>query len=215
MKKTTILNSLVAVAAIALAPAAAQAAGDLGPMLKDGTFFTTPLSGLAPFRSERFAWVVKDKQMRFPQPGFALGAVKPGETLLLVADGKPSGLRVSLYNRGDDGAIDDAAFAARHATAVKATAELAGGEGEEFRRKTDPTKQDADVAGRRWKATGATYSLEWAVARKGTDLVPLAEYLRLDVLPAGAATPGAERRRRGAAPIRARTSRAARTAPWS
>ena len=190
MKKTAILNSLFAVAAIALAPAAAQAAGDLGPMLKDGTFFTTPLSGQASFRNERFAWVVKDKQMRFPTPGFTLGTVKPGETLLLVADGKPSGLRISLYNRGDDGAIDDAAFAARHATAVKSIAELAGGEGEEFRRKTDPTKQDADVAGRRWKATGATYSLEWAVARKGTDLVPLAEYLRLDVLPAGASTGG-------------------------
>ena len=188
--KKTFLNSLFAVAAIALAPAAAQAAGDLGPALKDGTFFTTPLSGQASFRNERFAWVVKDKQMRFPTPGFTLGTVKPGETLLLVADGKPSGLRVSLYNRGDDGAIDDAAFAARHAAAVKAIAELAGGEGEEFRRKTDPTKQDADVAGRRWKATGATYSLEWAVARKGTDLVPLAEYLRLDVLPAGASTGG-------------------------
>ena len=160
-------------------------------MLKDGTFFTTPFSGQASFRNERFAWVVKDRQMRFPSPGFTLGAVKPGETLLLVADGKPSGLRISLYNRGDDGAIDDAAFAARHAAAVKAVAELAGGEGEEFRRKTDPTKQDADVAGRRWKATGATYSLEWAVARKGTDLVPLAEYLRLDVLPTGAAAPGA------------------------
>ena len=188
--KKTFLNSLFAVAAIALAPAAAQAAGDLGPALKDGTFFTTPLSGQASFRNERFAWVVKDKQMRFPTPGFTLGTVKPGETLLLVADGKPSGLRISLYNRGDDGAIDDAAFAARHATAVKSIAELAGGEGEEFRRKTDPTKQDADVAGRRWKATGATYSLEWAVARKGTDLVPLAEYLRLDVLPAGASTGG-------------------------
>ena len=37
--------------------------------------------------------------------------------LLLVADGKPSGLRISLYNRGDNGAIDDAAFAARHAAA--------------------------------------------------------------------------------------------------
>ena len=190
MKKTAILNSLFAVAAIALAPAAAQAAGDLGPALKDGTFFTTPLSGQASFRNERFAWVVKDKQMRFPTPGFTLGTVKPGETLLLVADGKPSGLRISLYNRGDNGAIDDATFAARHAAAVKAIAELAGGEGEEFRRKTDPTKQDADVAGRRWKATGATYSLEWAVARKGTDLVPLAEYLRLDVLPAGASVGG-------------------------
>ena len=181
---------LAALALLPLLPAAAPAAGDLGPMLKDGSFFTTPLSGQASFRNERFAWVVKDKQMRFPAPGFTLGAVKPGETLLLVADGKPSGLRISLYNRGDDGAIDDAAFAARHAAAVKAVGELAGGEGEAFRRKTDPTKQDADVAGRRWTATGATYSLEWAVVRKGTDLVPAAEYLRLDVLPAGAAAGG-------------------------
>ena len=87
---------LAALALLALLPAAAPAAGDLAPMLKDGTLFTTPLSGLAPFRGERFAWVVKDRQMRFPTPGFALGPVKPGETLLLVADGKPSGLRVSV-----------------------------------------------------------------------------------------------------------------------
>ena len=178
---------LAALAAAALLPAAAPAAGDLAPMLRDGSFFTTPLLRIAPLRSERFAWVVKDKQMRFPKPGFALGPVTPGETLLLVADGKPSGLRVSLYNRGDDGALSDEAFAARHAAAVKAVAELAGSEGEEFRRKTDPTKQDADVMGRRWTAPGATYSLEWAAVRRGTDLVPAAEYLRLDVLPAGAA----------------------------
>lgn len=192
--KTYPYARLAALALLALLPAAAPAAGDLAPMLKDGSFFTTPLSGQASFRGERFAWVVKDRQMRFPQPGFSLGPVKPGETLLLVADGKPSGLRVSLYNRGDDGALSDEAFAARHAAAVKAVAELAGSEGEAFRRKTDPTKQDADVAGRRWTSPGAAYSLEWAVARKGTDLVPLAEYLRLDVLPAGAAAgaqPGA------------------------
>lgn len=178
-------------ATIGWVPAVALAAGDLAPALKDGSFFTTPIARVPALRSERFAWVSKDRQMRFPSPGFTLGAVEPGETLLLVADGKPSGLRVSLYNRGDDGTLSDEAFAERHAAAVRAVAELAGSEGEAFRRKTDPTKPDADVAGRRWNAPGATYSLEWAVARKGTDLVPLAEYLRLDVLPAGAPAPGA------------------------
>ena len=171
---------------LALLPAVAPAAGDLAPMLRDGSFFTTPLSGLAPFRGERSAWVLKDRQIRFPSPDFALGPVKPGETLLLVADGKPAGLRISLYNRGDDGTLSDEAFAARHAAAVKDVAELAGSEGEAFRRKTDPTKQDADVAGRRWITPGATYSLEWAAVRRGADIVPAAEYLRLDVLPADA-----------------------------
>ena len=187
---------LAALALLALLPAAAPAAGDLAPMLRDGSFFTTPLPRLAPFRGERFAWVVKKRQMRFPNPDFTLGPLKPGETLLLVADGKPSGLRVSLYNRGDDGILSDEDFAARHAAAVQAVAELAGSEGEAFRRKTDPTKQDADVAGHRWTTPGATYSLEWAAVRRGANIVPVAEYLRLDILPAGGAADAVQGGRR-------------------
>ncbi len=174
----------LALAALVI-PFAALAAGDLSAPLRDGTLFSTPVRSLPAFSGERFAWVVKDRQLRIPRPGFTIGDLKPGETLVALADGRPAGLRISLYNRGDDGELDDSAFLALQEKAAKGISSLAGSDGEPFRRKTDPTKQDADVAGRRWASSGASYTLEWALARKGGSFVPATEYLRLDILPAG------------------------------
>lgn len=171
----------------ALSAMSAFAAGDLGPLIPDGQLFAKTMREMTFFQGERFAWVVKDKQMRFPEPGFSIGALKLGETLVMFQDGKASGLRVSLYNRGDMGRLSDPSqFPQRIETAAKELETLYGKPGEKFERKTDPTKTVHNVEGYRWATDGSVASLEWAVVPKkaGVGYEPQAEYLRLDVLPA-------------------------------
>lgn len=176
--------------AAALTTVSAFAAGDLGPDLPNGQFFAKSMRELSVFQGERFAWVVKDKQMRFPQPGFSIGKLKLGETLVTFQDGKATGLRISLYNRGDMGRFaDPSQFPQLISLVAKELEQVYGKPGEKFDRKTDPTKTVHNVEGYRWTTEGSAASLEWAVAPKksGVGYDAQAEYLRLDILPAGAA----------------------------
>ena len=167
---------------------AALGAGDAGPALVSGALFRTPMREGDAFQGERFAWTVQDEQARFPAPGFTIGAIRPGETLVsLDGDGKPTALRVSIYNRGDAGsALSEEAFLELARRSNEALKDLFGAPGARFERKTDPTKADHDVEGLRWTSAAATAALEYAVRRQGVRFVPAPEYLRLDVRPAGA-----------------------------
>lgn len=173
-----------------LSAMSAFAAGDLGPLIPNGQLFSKTMREMTFFQGERFAWVVKDKQMRFPAPGFTVGTLQLGETLVMFQDGKAAGLRISLYNRGDMGRLVDASqFSQKITDAAKGLENLYGKPGEKFERKTDPTKTVHNVEGIRWSTEGSAASLEWAVAPKkaGVGYEPQAEYLRLDILPAATA----------------------------
>lgn len=186
-----------------LLPFAAFAAGDLAPLVGDGSIFSTPPQQMELFRGERFAWVVKDKQMRFADHGITLGGLKPGEMIVIMDGGKITGLRISLYNRGDMGRMTGGsdAFAGTVKNAADELAKTFGAAGEKFERKTDPTKTVHEVEGLRWKKDRVEATLEWAVVpkRAGVGYDPAPEYLRLTILPPGAAAaasagPGAARR---------------------
>ena len=191
MHRTISLSTLSAVAAafVCFSADVARASGDLAESLRDGSLFRTPVRENAAFQGEAFAWIVEGRQLRFVKPGFTIGAVHPGETIVELSDeGAPRKLRVSVYNRGDDGPLGDTAAAATQAFAAKlretaaAIEAIAGAKGTTYRRKTDPTKTAADVAGCRWTAGEASVALEWALGRD--QRTPLAEYLRAEILPA-------------------------------
>ena len=186
--------AICAAAAFAtLLPGRARAAGDLAESLRDGSLFRTPIRQNPVFLGESFAWIVQNSQLRFVKPGFTLGAVHPGETIveLDAENGAPSRLRVSVYNRGDDGPLGDTSAAATAAFAAKlretgaAMDTLAGAKGTVYRRKTDPTKTAADIAGCRWTVGEAAVWLEWALGRDQRTALP--EYLRAEIAPAAAA----------------------------
>ena len=174
---------------VTLSAGSARAAGDLAESLRDGSLFRTPIRENAAFQGEAFAWIVEGSQLRFVHPGFTFGAIHPGETIVeLSDDGAPRKFRVSVYNRGDDGPLGETAAAATTAFAAKlretavAFEAVAGAKGTPYRRKTDPTKTTADVAGCRWTAGETSIALEWALGRD--QRTPLPEYLRAEFLPA-------------------------------
>ena len=183
---------LLTVALITLFVSVARSDGDLAESLRDGSLFTTPIRENPAFQGERFAWIVEDTQLRFVHPGFTFGSVHPGETIVDIdtESGAPRKLRVSVYNRGDDGPLGDtpaaasAAFAAKLRETAAALETLAGAKGTTYRRKTDPTKTAADIAGCRWSVGETSISLEWALGRDQRS--PLPEYLRAEFVPAAA-----------------------------
>ncbi len=207
---------LAALCALAAAPGAASAAGDLGDALRDGSFFSRDFRELGVFRGEKARWVEKDVQLRVAKPEFTLCGASVGETLVtLDSAGRPVAARISLFNRGDmGGTVTEETFPAFARAAAARLETLFGRPGARFDRKTDPTKPDHDVEGLAWRsepdapaatphdaattptAAFADASLEWAVRRKGVAFAPAAEWLRLDISRPG--TLGAA----GAAPAR-------------
>ena len=180
---------MAALSLAAFSAITAGAAGDLSESLRDGSIFRTPVRENAAFQGEAFAWIVEGSQLRFVRPGFTIGAVHPGETIVEIADdGAPRKFRVSVYNRGDDGPLGDTTAAATQAFAAKlretasAIEAVAGAKGTPYRRKTDPTKTTADIAGCRWTAGAASVTLEWALGRD--QRTPQPEYMRVELVPA-------------------------------
>ena len=201
VRATAVLPLLLAAANLLAAPAAQPGAKELGDALRDGSLYAEAFRSVPVFEGNRFLWVSEGRQLRIPEPDFTFAGLKLGETLVLLRDGKPNGLRMSVWNRGDDGALDEAAFRDRAQQTIAAIARWAGAKGETFERRTDPTKREADAGGLRWAAGATTVTLEWALVRKGARNEPAAEYLRIDALPSAAAptAPGASSLAAGAA----------------
>ena len=182
-----VLPCLAAAWLLAAPSARANGGADLGDGLRDGTLYATEFRRVPAFAGVRFVWVAEGRQLRIPEPPFTFAGLRLGETLVLLRDGKPNGLRMSVWNRGDDGALDEAAFRDRAQQTIAAIERWAGAKGESFERRTDPTKREADAGGLRWTAGATAVTLEWALVRKGARNEPAAEYLRLDALPSAAA----------------------------
>ncbi len=169
MLKRFFLSALAFLALCGLSPA-----GDLAPLVADGSLWTTdkPTLGGGALMGVRYA-PVDEHTMRIPcnGGGLQLGKVKVGEILLTFeADeaGKEciSHIETMIYNKGDDGAMGRDAYMGLLEQTQAALTELAGG--------IEPTKlklgkKDAAIQTSAWLWEGEGFALRLEAAANGLD----------------------------------------------
>lgn len=180
-RATLVLALLAAVSARAMQPGE-----DFGPVVQSGALFGAGFREIEALRGERYTVVEEGVRYRLPQPNFVLGGLRVGETLFRLRDGKVDDVQFSLYNRGDDGPLDDAAFTERLKAAAEALTSLSGAQRTPANRKSNPALSTFDIGGFLWKGQTCQWLLEYSVATRGVRTVPVPEYIRLTALPPGA-----------------------------
>ena len=182
----TLFVSALAFSLFAGASALAMKAGeDFGPVVQSGDLFGSGFREITALQGERYTVVEEGVRYRLPKPNFVLGGLSVGETLFSLRDGKVDAVQFSLYNRGDDGPLDEAAFVERLKSAADALTALSGVQRAQANRKSNPALTTFDIGGFVWKAPTCLWLLEYSVATRGARTVPVAEYIRLKALPPG------------------------------
>ncbi len=149
-------------------------AGDLGPMVADGSLWRTDKPTLArgPLATMRYA-PVDEHTLRIPREagGVQIGKLAMGELLMTWAadeSGKEciALLQAMVYNKGDDGAIGKARFDDMVEQATAALTELAGGEKPKVLKLS---KKDVAVKTQAWQWEGEGYAMRLEAAASGSD----------------------------------------------
>lgn len=128
-----------------------------------------------------FRWTSAAKESsRTTQRGLAVCGMRVGETIVEFGEGKPKAIRMSLHNRGDDGAITDRVeFEKLVAEWGAALARWTGVRGEERGRDArSAVRADAML----WTKGGVDYVLEYSATGGARDF--RSEFARLTVSPA-------------------------------
>lgn len=131
--------------------------GDMGPFLKSGEIWTTDYDTYEVWGGERIAWVEKDKKMRFVKPLFTIGEQKLGETLVEFEGKKPVQIVISVYNRGDNGALGKKEFEALEESVKAAVDDTLDVEGDVY--KPSRAKTAVKIEGYLWKTDKTTVLL--------------------------------------------------------
>ncbi len=152
-------------------------AADLGEALRTGTIWREK-EGRRLLANERGAWVEKDVRFRIPQPGFLLWGLPAGETLVDWSGGAVTQVRVSFYNRGDNGKMAEEKFAKLVERVVATLDERTGVPGA---REKVPGRREVVRSDRRsWSTERADFLLECSESKEEGP-----EFARLTVVPAG------------------------------
>lgn len=168
---------------LATSPVRLWADGDLAPTLRSGKLFSEPLQSTAQLQGEAFSWVEKDVSLRYPSPQFTLGSQTLGETLFYTKEGKPTKVVCSLYNRGDQGRLSDAAFIVLLKSILTDLNRAFESQATPRNRKSDPTRSTYDIGGYLWKHSQFLARIDYSVTTQNGKTVPTAEYIRLTVIP--------------------------------
>lgn len=155
---------------------------DFAPEIKDGKVWTTPLSDLESLKGQRFSWVAKNEKLRIPKPAFTLGALKTGETLMELKEGKVVDIVFSLYNRGDDDYLDREAFIQKVKSAREELDKALGLKGEVY--KPSRAKTAVKIDGFLWKWDKGNLLLEYSISNPSVKKF-MGEFIRLTLVPAG------------------------------
>lgn len=100
---------------------AAATAQDISSSLQSGQFWQTPAAEA--LNGARFS---RPDAEHLRSSNLAIGSIRTGEAIVTVADDKPVALQAMLYNKGDDGNIDEEAFNNTVDEARAALTELTG-----------------------------------------------------------------------------------------
>ncbi len=163
---------LTALAALGMMPSVF--AGDLGPMVSDGSLWTTdkPTLSRGPLATMRYAPVDKHT-LRIPRNagGVQIGKLAMGELLMTWAADEETGkecislLQAMIYNKGDDGAIGESEFNNLVLQTQEALTDLAGGAKPKVLKLS---KKDVAVKTDAWLWEGEGFALRLEAASSGT-----------------------------------------------
>ncbi len=156
------------------------ASGDLSEDLKSGAIWEMPLKdfGAKYLKDERLEWVDQAKTtLRVPKPRFTVGTIKVGETLISVDKDKLTHVQSMLYNKGDDGAIEEKPFEDMVSGAVTVIDEMTEQKAQAYK----PSRKESAVKikGSVWKWDKGAAILEASSTGKGSKFEP--EFIRLKV----------------------------------
>lgn len=174
------------VAILTTALEAAAAGGDLAPVVADGSFWKGDYREQAVFQGGRYNPVQSGEleRIRWIAQGFSFSGVPLGELLVTSdANGEATRIVASVYNRGDDGRVDEAEFLERLRKAGNCIEKAMGVPGKNADRKTSPSSQTIEIGGRAWYGRHSAARLEWSVKPMGARVVPAAEWIRLELIP--------------------------------
>lgn len=152
-------------------------AAELGEAVRSGEIWQEA-KGRALLGKERGSWVEKNTRFRIPKPAFSLWELPVGETLVDWREGKVAQVRVSFYNRGDNGALAEEKFSK---LVEKITTTLDGQTGVSGERERVSAKREVVRSERRsWRTAQADFLLECSESEEAGP-----EFARLTVVPAG------------------------------
>ena len=183
-------------AAPGTAPAAPLPDNDLAPAIADASLFEQPLARIPAFQGAGYTWVETGAILRFPDLDATFAAQPIGEVLARIAPNTSpphaSALKISLYNRGDDGPISATAFGLKLTNAVLAISQAFTVRPVKADRRIHPTDARKIIGGYRWTLPRAEVLLEYSTEPYANTARPVAEYLRLSVRSTSStAVPGA------------------------
>lgn len=172
--------------------------GDLSADLKSGDFFKMLLPDFQKkyLTGERMSWVDPEKTtMRISSPKIKIGAHDLEETIIKWKENKPSFMQIMLYNKGDDGAVNEETFDNRIVLAQEALVTAMGAPSTPYKPKS---KESAvKIKAWRWTIPGGILSLEASSSGSKSRKDFEAEFIRLRVIPEGAANGNPDRAQRG------------------
>ena len=163
-----------------------SAGGDFASAVADGSFWKGDYRHQAFFQNARYNPVQMGatQRIRWPAQGFLFGGLPLGEILVTSDEnGNASRIIAMVYNRGDDGRVEESEFLARLRNAGSNIEKIMGVPGRNADRKTNPSSQMIDIGGRIWLGKHSAARLEWSVKPLGARAVPAAEWIRLELVP--------------------------------
>lgn len=169
---------------LAVGPLGAQptAGAALDALVGDsGLWATGPDAFAEKWKGLGFRWTsVAKTSSRTTVKGLILCGLRVGETIVEFGDGRPKAIRISVHNRGDDGAIaDKEQFEKLVAEWGTTLSSLTGAKGEERGR---DTRSAVRAEGMVWTRDGVDFLLEHSSTGGAKDF--RSEFVRLTVTPA-------------------------------
>ncbi len=177
------------------APAAPLPDNDLAPAIADASLFEQPLARIPAFQGAGYTWVETGTILRFPDLDATFAAQPVGEVLARIAPNTSpphaSALKISLYNRGDDGPISATAFGSKLTNTLIAISHAFLVRPAKADRRIHPTDARLVIGGFRWALPRTEVLLEYSTEPYANTFRPVPEYIRLSVRPTVAVGPAA------------------------
>lgn len=159
----------------------AFAENDLSKVIFDEAFYEKPFKDIEIFKSDRYDVVSADKEFLYSEPSFTLSNLTLGETIVSVEEGKVCQIKISLYNRGDDGRIRNEEFLQKLRDISKTLNLVTKSVGVKNNKRSDPSRTTYDLGGMLWKSHGVEINMEYSVETIGARTVPTPEFIRLNI----------------------------------
>jgi hypothetical protein len=176
--------SLVAVLASVGSLQAEPTPARLDELVVRPDFWSTPVAALSDLLARQgFGWTSATRDSaRAAGEGLTFGGVPVNEAIVRFRDGRPAGVTVIFFNRGDAGELAEPGFAALIENATAAMSKLAGGPPvERGRDATSAVRAEGLV----WSTPERTLTLEWSATKESkVKMIPFrAEFVRLEIAP--------------------------------